>query len=50
MSNRLSFDFYSVLKNEDAPPFVGSDFLVAADGLGGAGSNVHVIDRSEHPD
>lgn len=50
MSNRLSFDFYSVLKNEDAPPFVGKNFLVAADGLGGAGSNVHVIDRSKHPD
>lgn len=47
---RLSFEFYSVLKNEDAPPFIGDDLLVCADGLGGAGGHVHVIDYSKHPD
>ncbi len=35
--------FYSVLKNEDATPFVGNNVLIAADGLGGAGSTVHNI-------
>ena len=47
---RLSFEFYSVLKNEDAPPFIGDDLLVCADGLGGAGGHVHVIDYAKHPD
>lgn len=35
--------FYSVLKNEDATPYVGGNVLIAADGLGGAGSTVHNI-------
>lgn len=48
MSNTLKFSLYSVLKNEDAPPFVGKNLLVAADGLGGAGSTVHEIDRKRH--
>ncbi len=46
----VTFKFYSVLKNEDAMPFIGDDLLVAADGLGGAGSAVHAIDRAKHPD
>ena len=46
----LAFKFYSVLKNEDAMPYIGGDLLVAADGLGGSGSAIHHIDRSKHPD
>lgn len=49
MSNLLKLDLYSELKNEDAPPFVGKNFLIAADGLGGSGSTVHEIDRRRHP-
>ena len=48
--NKLSLKFYSVVKNEDAPPFVGDDLLVCADGLGGAGGHVHTIDYKKHPD
>ena len=44
------FRFYSVLKNEDAAPYSDSRLLVAADGLGGAGSTVHVIDREKYDD
>lgn len=43
-----SFKFYSVLKNEDANPYVGGNLLVVADGLGGSGSAVHMIDRVKH--
>lgn len=39
-----TFTFYSVLKNEDATPYVGHGILAVADGLGGSGSTVHVID------
>ncbi|MDR3217001.1 MAG: SpoIIE family protein phosphatase [Clostridiaceae bacterium] len=43
----LAFKFYSVLKNEDADPFLYSDedggLLVVADGLGGSGSYVHPL-------
>lgn len=46
----ITFKFYSVLKNEDAMPYIGGDLLVAADGLGGSGSAVHTIDREKHPD
>ncbi len=44
----LAFKFYSVLKNEDAMPYIGGNLLVAADGLGGAGSAIHRIDRTQH--
>ena len=46
----ISFKFYSVLKNEDAIPYIGGNLLVAADGLGGSGSAVHQIDRAKHTD
>lgn len=48
--NKFNLKFYSVVKNEDAPPFVGEDLLVCADGLGGAGGHVHTIDYKKHPD
>ena len=48
--NELTFKFYSILKNEDAMPYIGEDILVAADGLGGSGSAVHAIDRRKHED
>lgn len=35
--------FYSILKNEDAKPYVGDNIIIVADGLGGAGSTVHDI-------
>ena len=38
-----NYKFYSVLKNEDAMPFVGNNLLIVADGLGGSGSTVHNI-------
>ena len=44
------FKFYSVLKNEDAMPYIGGNLLVVADGLGGSGSAVHAIDRVKHTD
>lgn len=47
---KIKFTFYSVLKNEDAIPYVGDNLLVVADGLGGAGSETHKIDRQKHPD
>lgn len=40
--------FYSVLKNEDAMPFVGDGLLIVADGLGGSGSTVHHIPAREN--
>ncbi len=43
-----TFKFYSVLKNEDAEPYIGNNILVVADGLGGSGSAVHNVDRSKH--
>lgn len=46
----LTFKFYSILKNEDAMPYIGENVLVAADGLGGSGSTVHDIDRRKHAD
>lgn len=42
--------FYSILKNEDATPYIGDNLLIVADGLGGSGSAVHQIDRSRHRD
>lgn len=41
---------YSVLKNEDALPYIGDDVIMVADGLGGSGSTVHKIDRETHRD
>lgn len=46
-NNGISFHFYSVLKNEDAPPFVGSGWAAVADGLGGSGSSVHELTAEE---
>ena len=46
--NNLNFKFYSVVKNEDAMPYYDDNILVVADGLGGSGSTVHVIDRELH--
>ena len=48
--NDLKFAFYSVLKNEDADPYSGDNLMIVADGLGGAGSIVHSIDRDKHHD
>ncbi|MCM1295441.1 MAG: hypothetical protein NC311_07845 [Muribaculaceae bacterium] len=45
-----SFKFYSVLKNEDANPYIGSYVIAVADGLGGSGSAVHTVDRAKHVD
>lgn len=42
-----NYKFYSVLKNEDAMPFVGNNLLIVADGLGGSGSTVHNIEVLE---
>ena len=51
LTNRdLKFRFYSVLKNEDAPPFITDTLLAVADGLGGSGSTVHKIDYAKYPD
>lgn len=50
MIENLTFTSYSVLKNEDAVPYADGGLLVVADGLGGAGSTVHEIDRDKHPD
>lgn len=44
------FRIYSVLKNEDALPFIGDNVLISADGLGGSGSTVHKIERGEYKD
>lgn len=44
----ITFKFYSIIKNEDAIPYIGDNLLVVADGLGGSGSTVHQIDRSSH--
>ena len=41
--NTLDFRFYSVLKNEDANPYVGRGVIAVADGLGGSGSAVHML-------
>lgn len=46
----IAFKLYSVLKNEDAVPYIGDNLLVAADGLGGSGSTVHQIDRTKYED
>jgi len=48
MSEDLSFKFYSVLKNEDADPFMEDGLLVVTDGLGGAGSVVHELDKIKY--
>lgn len=50
MNSELNFRFYSILKNEDAHPYIGKNFLVAADGMGGAGSTVHEINRKKYVD
>ena len=48
------FDFYHVVKNEDAYTFAFEcddwGFLVAADGLGGSGSTVHHLDDKQRKD
>ena len=46
--NELKFTFYFSLKGEDADPFLGDGLMVVADGLGGAGSEVHKIDRRKN--
>ncbi len=43
MNQKTDFTFYSILKGEDAEPYVGDSLLAVADGLGGAGSAVHHI-------
>lgn len=42
--------FYSVLKNEDANPYIGDNIIIVADGLGGSGSTVHnvVLNQGEN--
>ncbi len=50
MNKELKFQTYFELKKEDAPTYIGENFLVAADGLGGSGSNVHEIDRDMYYD
>lgn len=50
MKKEWKFGFYSVLKNEDANPYIGDGLLAVADGLGGSGSEVHIIDRAVHTD
>ncbi len=42
--NELSFKFYSIKHNEDAPPYIGKDFLIVADGVGGVGPSPHKLD------
>lgn len=42
--------FYSVLKKEDAKPYVGDNIIIVADGLGGAGSTVHDITFKKYGD
>ena len=42
----LDFYFYSVLKNEDANPYVGSDVIAVADGLGGSVAFAYQADRT----
>lgn len=37
--------FYSIIKNEDAIPYVSDNLIIVADGLGGAGSTVHNIEQ-----
>ena len=44
----MLFTAYSVLKNEDAIPYAEEGLVAVADGLGGAGSTVHLIDRERH--
>lgn len=46
----IKFTSYSVLKNEDAIPYVDHNLLVVADGLGGSGSVVHNIDKAQYLD
>lgn len=48
MNKDLCFGFYSVVKNEDADPFVGDNVIAVADGVGGRGGMVHPIDREKH--
>ena len=40
---KLQFDFYSILKNEDAQPYIINNYLFAADGLGGSGAFKHEL-------
>lgn len=46
----IKFTLYSVLKNEDAIPYIGQNLLVVADGLGGSGSALHYIDKDKFYD
>lgn len=43
----VAFRFYSVLKDEDAPPYLSDSLIVAADGLGGSGATVHHVDKEK---
>ena len=48
MNKDLCFSFYSVIKNEDAEPFISDSFIAVADGVGGRGGMLHHIDREKH--
>ena len=52
IEEQLFFKFYSELYNEDAEPFLDDGLMVVADGLGGMGSPIHVLENFfyEHPD
>ena len=47
MKEKLAFGFYSQLKGEDAPPYLGDGLIAVADGLGGSGSTVHALRPEE---
>lgn len=51
--NKNGFEYYHIVKNEDAHPFShlwekGDGFIVAADGLGGSGSTVHCLSDDQY--
>lgn len=50
MNKKLKFTFYSILKNEDANPFANDEIIAVADGLGGSGSTIHQIDKTQFLD
>ena len=45
--NDLQFKFYSVVKNEDANPYLKDDYMIVADGLGGSGGFNHTITQND---
>ena len=53
LMNKNGFEYYHIVKNEDAHPFShlwekGDGFIVAADGLGGSGSTVHRLTDEQY--